>query len=59
MGKIGWWLRCKIWYCRAFGHRSICLFRFWWKSGARTQGSMTTSWKCERCGETFTKQWDT
>lgn len=47
--------------CKIFGHRCICLFRYWWGPEILyyTQGSMTTVWKCERCGQTFTEQWDT
>ena len=48
----------KRFLCWLLGHRSICLFRYHSES-ASTTGSDITSWKCERCGTTFTEQWDT
>lgn len=44
--------------CFFIGHRSICIFTHHWQSGGYG-GSEITNWKCERCGHTFTEQWDT
>jgi len=44
--------------CWIFGHRSICLYSELHKNHREEGVSMTTSWKCERCGYTFTEGWD-
>lgn len=45
--------------CWLFGHRSVCLFSYHWGTDRGGEGSMTTAWKCERCGYQTFEQWDT
>lgn len=49
------WFRKFI--CWLVGHRYRCLYRKFW-GGDTHNGSMTTAWECQCCGEQDTQQWD-
>lgn len=46
-------------FCWAFGHSYICLFRLHWGLESRNEGSETTRWKCQHCSDVEFEQWDT
>lgn len=53
-------MNIRSYLCWLLGHSYICLFRWHWDSGVTTtQGSETSGWKCQHCGEQKFEQWDT